>query len=77
MCYNIYIALGWFTSTDFDTEIIWQKAIFGGYNSGFNPAMQRGAIVLCSTPTTVDIPDISFGPHEDRSTAVWNLLVNL
>lgn len=44
MCYNIYIALGWFTSTDFDTEIIWQKAIFGGYNSGFNPAMQRGAM---------------------------------
>jgi hypothetical protein len=42
-CYNIYIALGWSTLTDFDTEIMWHKAIFGGYNSfiGFNPAMQE------------------------------------
>ena len=78
-CYNIYIALGWFTLTDFDTEIYGTRLSLVAIIVllALIPLCRRGVVVLYSTPTTVDVPDMSFGLHDDRSTAVWNLLVNL
>jgi hypothetical protein len=75
---GFYIALGWFITTDFGNEIIWHNgATAGGYNAfmGFNPATDRGIVILCSS--VVDNADISIaGLYNNNalSTSVWNLL---
>ena len=77
--YNVYVGLGWFTTTNFGSQIIWHNGEVFGYNSftGFNPATQRGVVVLCSTmPQDIDVANIGFGPHDELSNIVWGLLLN-
>ena len=77
--YNVYVGLGWFTTTNFGSQIIWHNGEVLGYNSftGFNPATQRGVVVLCSTmPQDIDVANIGFGPHDELSNIVWGLLLN-
>jgi CubicO group peptidase (beta-lactamase class C family) len=77
--YNVYVGLGWFTTTNFGSQIIWHNGQVLGYNSfaGFNPATQRGVVVLCSTmPQDIDVANIGFGPHDELSNIVWGLLLN-
>jgi CubicO group peptidase (beta-lactamase class C family) len=75
---GFYIGLGWFITTDFGNEIIWHNgATAGGYNAfmGFNPATDRGIVILCSS--VVDNADISIAGlynNNSLSTSVWNLL---
>lgn len=75
---GFYIGLGWFVTTDFGNEIIWHNgATAGGYNAfmGFNPATDRGIVILCSS--VVDNADISIAGlyyNNALSTLVWNLL---
>ena len=77
--YNVYVGLGWFTTTNFGSQIIWHNGEVLGYNSftGFNPATQRGVVVLSSTmPQDIDVANIGFGPHDELSNIVWGLLLN-
>ncbi len=50
-----------------------------GYNSfiALNPSKERGVVMIAST----DVIDIGvahnlFGPHDNLSTLIWNLLTN-
>ena len=78
--YDVYVGLGWFSTTNFGSQIIWHNgALPLGYNSfaGFNPATQRGVVVLSSTMLQdIDVANIGFGPHDKLSTIIWNLLLN-
>jgi D-alanyl-D-alanine-carboxypeptidase/D-alanyl-D-alanine-endopeptidase len=78
--YDVYVGLGWFSTTNFGSQIIWHNgALPLGYNSfaGFNPATQRGVVVLSSTILQdINVENIGFGPHDKLSTIIWNLLLN-
>jgi serine-type D-Ala-D-Ala carboxypeptidase/endopeptidase len=77
--YNVYVGLGWFTTTNFGSQIIWHNGEVLGYNSfaGFNPATQGGVVVLSSTMLQdIDVANIGFGPHDELSNIVWGLLLN-
>jgi D-alanyl-D-alanine-carboxypeptidase/D-alanyl-D-alanine-endopeptidase len=77
--YDVYVGLGWFSTTNFGSQIIWHNGEILGYNSfaGFNPATQRGVVVLSSTMLQdIDVANIGFGPHDKLSTIIWNLLLN-
>jgi D-alanyl-D-alanine-carboxypeptidase/D-alanyl-D-alanine-endopeptidase len=78
--YDVYVGLGWFSTTNFGSQIIWHNGGFPlGYNSfaGFNPATQRGVVVLSSTILQdINVENIGFGPHDKLSTIIWNLLLN-
>jgi serine-type D-Ala-D-Ala carboxypeptidase/endopeptidase len=77
--YDLYVGLGWFTTTNFGSQIIWHNGEVLGYNAfaGFNPATQRGVVILSSTmPKDIDVANVGFGPHDDLSTIIWNLLLN-
>jgi serine-type D-Ala-D-Ala carboxypeptidase/endopeptidase len=77
--YDVYIGLGWFTTTNFGSQIIWHNGGVLGYNAfaGFNPTTQRGVVILASTGVQ-DIPvaNVGFGPHDKLSTMIWDLLLN-
>ena len=76
--YDVYIGLGWFTTTNFGSQIIWHNGEVLGYNAfaGFNPATQRGVVILSSTmPNDIDLVNIGFGPYDELSTIIWNLLL--
>jgi D-alanyl-D-alanine-carboxypeptidase/D-alanyl-D-alanine-endopeptidase len=49
--YDVYVGLGWFTTTNFGSQIIWHNGEVLGYNAfaGFNPTTQRGVVILAST----------------------------
>jgi serine-type D-Ala-D-Ala carboxypeptidase/endopeptidase len=77
--YDVYVGLGWFTTTNFGSHIIWHNGEVAGYNAfaGFNPATQRGVVVLSSTmPNDIDVANVGFGPRDELSTMIWNLLLN-
>jgi D-alanyl-D-alanine-carboxypeptidase/D-alanyl-D-alanine-endopeptidase len=76
--YNLYVGLGWFTTTNFGSQIIWHNGEVLGYNAfaGFNPATQRGVVILASTMIQgIPVANIGFGPHDELSTMIWNLLL--
>ena len=77
--YNIYIGLGWITTTNFGSQIIWHNGEVVGYNSlaAFNPTTQKGVVILCSSMSQdIDIANIGFGPHDEFSNIIWNLLLS-
>jgi CubicO group peptidase (beta-lactamase class C family) len=77
--YDVYVGLGWFSTTNFGSQIIWHNGEILGYNSfaGFNPATQRGVIVLSSTMLQdIDVANIGFGPHDELSNIIWSILLN-
>ena len=77
--YNIYIGLGWIITTNFGSQIIWHNGEVGGYNSlaAFNPATQRGIVILCSSMIQdIDVANIGFGPYDKLSNIIWNLLLS-
>ena len=77
--YNIYIGLGWITTTNFGSQIIWHNGEVVGYNSlaAFNPTTQKGVVILCSSMSQdIDIANIGFGPHDEFSNMIWNLLLS-
>jgi hypothetical protein len=78
---RIYIGLAWFTTASPGIGktgiIIWDNGLFNGYNSfiGFNPNKQRGVVILCSTiQRNLLVSQIGFGPYDDLSNLIWNLL---
>jgi CubicO group peptidase (beta-lactamase class C family) len=77
--YDQYVGLGWFTTTNFGSQIIWHNGGVYGYNAfaGFNPATQRGVVLLAST-SIQDIPvaDVGFGPLNRFSIMIWDLLLS-
>jgi serine-type D-Ala-D-Ala carboxypeptidase/endopeptidase len=78
--YHIYSGLGWITTTNFGSQIIWHNGEVVGYNSLaiFNPNTQRGIVILCScTSKDIDIANIGFGPHDEFSNYIWNLLLSI
>lgn len=78
--YNIYIGLGWITTTNFGSQIIWHNGEVVGYNSLaiFNPTTQRGIVILCSCMSEdIGVANIGFGPHDELSNTIWNLLLSI
>jgi serine-type D-Ala-D-Ala carboxypeptidase/endopeptidase len=77
--YDDYVGLGWFTTTNFGSQIIWHNGEVLGYNAftGFNPATQRGVVILSSTmPEDIPVANVGFGPHDELSSRIWNILLN-
>ncbi len=77
--YDVYIGLGWITTTNFGSQIIWHNGEIVGYNSiaAFNPNTQRGIVILCNTMVQdINIANIGFGPRDGFSKIIWNLLLS-
>jgi hypothetical protein len=50
-----------------------------GYNSfiALNPSKERGIVIIASASSIdIDVANIVFGPRDDLSRLIWNLLVN-
>jgi hypothetical protein len=78
--YNIHIGLGWITTTNFGSQIIWHNGEVVGYNSLaiFNPTTQSGIVILCSCMSQdIGVANIGFGPHDELSHTIWNLLLSI
>ncbi|HYG00351.1 MAG TPA: serine hydrolase domain-containing protein [Candidatus Saccharimonadales bacterium] len=76
---DIYVGLGWFSSTNFGSQIIWHNGEVSGYNSfaGFNPVTQRGVVVLSNTiPQDIDVAFIALKPDLELSRSIWSLLIS-
>ena len=75
---ELYIGLGWLITTNLGNEIVWHNGgTIGGYNAfmGFNPATNRGIVVLCNTGVTdVDITTLALNQKGKLSSLIWNLL---
>jgi D-alanyl-D-alanine-carboxypeptidase/D-alanyl-D-alanine-endopeptidase len=75
---ELYIGLGWLITTNLGNEIIWHNGgTVGGYNAfmGFNPATNRGLVVLCNTGVAdVDITTLALNQKGKLSSLIWNLL---
>jgi len=75
---ELYIGLGWLITTNLGNEIIWHNGgTIGGYNAfmGFNPATNRGIVVLCNTDVAdVDITTLALNQKGKLSSLIWNLL---
>lgn len=77
--YDVYVGLGWFSTTNFGSQIIWHNGEVPGYNSfvGFNPATQRGVVVLSNTiPQDIDVAFIALKPDLELSKSIWSLLLS-
>ena len=78
--YTAYVSLGWIIATDFGTQIVEHNGeTVDGYNSfiALNPAKERGIVMIASTSTIdIDVANILFGPRDDLSRLIWNLLTN-
>jgi hypothetical protein len=77
--YDVYVGLGWFTTTNFGSQIIWHNGEVPGYNAfaGFNPTTQRGVVILASTMIQgIPVANVGFGPHDELSSRIWNILLN-
>jgi CubicO group peptidase (beta-lactamase class C family) len=76
--YTPYVGLGWIIATNFGTQIVEHNGeSAGGYNSfiALNPAKDRGVVVIASTDVTdIGVAHYLFGPHDELSTLIWNLL---
>ena len=65
------------TAANNNNIIIWDNGQFNGYNSfiGFNPHKHRGVVILCSgVQRNLRVSQIGFGPYDDLSDLIWNLL---
>ena len=75
---ELYIGLGWLITTNLGNEIVWHNGgTIGGYNAfmGFNPATNRGIVVLCNTGVAdVDITTLALNQKGKLSSLIWNLL---
>jgi serine-type D-Ala-D-Ala carboxypeptidase/endopeptidase len=79
---RVYVGLAWFTTSTPNTagtteKIIWDNGQFNGYNGfiGFNPNKQRGVVILCSSvQKSLRVSQIGFGPYDNLSNIIWNLL---
>jgi CubicO group peptidase (beta-lactamase class C family) len=78
--YTAYVSLGWIIATDFGTQIVEHNGeTADGYNSfiALNPSKERGIVMIVSTSSIdIDVANIVFGPRDDLSRLIWNLLVN-
>ena len=78
--YTAYVSLGWIIATDFGTQIVEHNGeTADGYNSfiALNPEKERGIVMIASTSSIdIDVANIVFGPRDDLSRLIWNLLVN-
>ena len=75
-----YVGLGWIIATDFGTQIVEHNGeTADGYNSfiALNPSEERGIVMIASADgIDIDVAHIVFGPHDELSRLIWNLLVN-
>ena len=76
--YTAYVSLGWIIATDFGTQIVEHNGeTADGYNSfiALNPSKERGIVIIASASSiNIDVAHILFGPHDELSTLIWNLL---
>ena len=78
--YTAYVSLGWIIATDFGTQIVEHNGeTADGYNSfiALNTSKERGIVIIASASSIdIDIANIVFGPRDDLSRLIWNLLTN-
>ena len=78
--YTAYVSLGWIIATDFGIQIVEHNGeTVDGYNSfiALNTSKERGIVIIASASSIdIDIANIVFGPRDDLSRLIWNLLVN-
>jgi CubicO group peptidase (beta-lactamase class C family) len=76
--YTVYVSLGWIIATNFGTQIVEHNGeTADGYNSfiALNPLKERGIVIIASTSSIdIDVANIVFGPRDELSTIIWNLL---
>ena len=76
--YTAYVSLGWIIATDFGTQIVEHNGeTADGYNSfiALNPSKERGIVIIASASSIdIDVANIVFGPRDDLSRLIWNLL---
>ena len=76
--YTPYVGLGWIIATNFGTQVVEHNGeSVDGYNSfiALNPTKERGVVVIASTDVTdIGVAHYLFGPHDELSTLIWNLL---
>jgi serine-type D-Ala-D-Ala carboxypeptidase/endopeptidase len=77
--YTAYVSLGWIIATDYGTQIVEHNGeTADGYNSfiALNTSKERGIVIIASASSIdIDIANIVFGPRDDLSKLVWNLLL--
>ena len=77
--YTAYVSLGWIIATDFGKQIVEHNGeTIDGYNSfmALNPSKERGIVIITSASSIdIDVANIVFGPRDNLSRLVWNLLV--
>ena len=78
--YTAYVSLGWIIATDFGIQIVEHNGeTADGYNSfiALNTSKERGIVIIASASSIdIDIANIVFGPRDDLSRLIWNLLTN-
>ena len=78
--YTAYVSLGWIIATDFGIQIVEHNGeTVDGYNSfiALNTSKERGIVIIASASSIdIDIANIVFGPCDDLSRLIWNLLTN-
>ena len=76
--YTAYVSLGWIIATDFGIQIVEHNGeTADGYNSfiALNPSKERGIVIIASASSIdIDVANIVFGPRDDLSRLIWNLL---
>ena len=78
----VYVGLAWFTTfipttSGIKEKLIWDNGQFNGYNGfiGFNPNTHRGVVILCNgVQKSLRLSQIGFGPYNNLSNIIWNLL---
>ena len=78
--YTAYVSLGWIIATDFGIQIVEHNGeTADGYNSfiALNTSEEKGIVIIASASSIdIDVANIVFGPRDDLSRLIWNLLVN-
>jgi len=78
--YTAYVSLGWIIATDLGTQIVEHNGeTADGYNSfiALNTSKEKGIVIIASASSIdIDIANIVFGPRDDFSKLIWNLLSN-
>ena len=77
--YTAYVSLGWIIATDFGIQIVEHNGeTADGYNSfiALNTSEEKGIVIIASASSIdIDVANIVFGPRDDLSRLIWNLLV--
>jgi serine-type D-Ala-D-Ala carboxypeptidase/endopeptidase len=78
--YTAYVSLGWIIATNFGIQIVEHNGeTADGYNSfiALNISKDKGIVIIASASNIdIDVANIVFGPRDDLSRLIWNLLVN-